>query len=216
MEEKKYVIILGTGSSRVVCPWDTEVWAVNNAYRQWTDKTPGKIFIFHKQDYWVSGDPIYSWEDMNLQLTKGCNEIISLWDNSPLKATPYPYNEIMTYFKTDYFSNSLSWMIAYAIWDGYDIIRLSGCDMLEGGEYQLEKGGMEYWIGRAIGMGREVIIDQPSSLLTTINHAPYGMTDADTDVLAGRKVNVGVGLVNAKTMEVFAKEKAGSVKRKYF
>ena len=203
-----YVIILGTGPSRVNCPWDGEVWAVNNAYEQWTGKKIDKIFVVHKQAYWDKGAPIFNWEEMN----KTGAEIISLWENKGLNAIPYPYYEIKDFFQIDYFSNTFCYMIAYALYKDYKTIRLSGCDMSEYGEVSLEKGGVEFWIGIARGRGAKIVIDEGSMLLKTLTGRPYGTIEADTDVLAGRKANISIGLVDSKSMELINKEKIGSVR----
>ena len=66
-------------------------------------------------------------------------------------------------------------MIVYAIEMGYRKIRFYGVDMALIDEYQTEKGGIEYWLGYARGIGKEVWIAEGSTLLRTVTGKPYGI-----------------------------------------
>jgi len=56
----------------------------------------------------------------------------------------------------------------------YNNLRLYGCDMQEGEEYEYEKGGIEFWLGIAKGVGMGYTISMGSTLLTTYAGMPYG------------------------------------------
>ena len=43
------------------------------------------------------------------------------------------------------------------------------------GEYQLEKGGVEFWVGMAKGLGVKVEISEGSHVCQTITGHPYGV-----------------------------------------
>lgn len=84
-------------------------------------------------------------------------------------AVPYPIEAIKQWcdqakFKA-YFTNSISYMIALAIAEGYKSIAIYGVDMAAEGEYQKERPSVEYWIGLAQAMGIEVILPKESELL---------------------------------------------------
>jgi hypothetical protein len=49
-------------------------------------------------------------------------------------------------------------MVALALYEGFEEIKLFGIDMSVGTEWGIEKPCMEYWIGRAEGMGVELVI----------------------------------------------------------
>jgi hypothetical protein len=72
-----------------------------------------------------------------------------------------------------YFTNSISFMIAYAVYEGlvcghqWDEIHVYGVDMAVGDEYIAQRPSCEYWIGIAEGMGVKVYIPDASDLCKT-------------------------------------------------
>jgi hypothetical protein len=84
----------------------------------------------------------------------------------------YPIVGVMDFFKTDYFSNTVDYAIALAIYKGYKVINLYGVNMSNNTEYVYQKAGVEYWVGRAQGGGIEVNIFGDSS---TILRTKYGL-----------------------------------------
>jgi hypothetical protein len=129
----------------------------------------------------------YNIEQMNTLVDKGI-EIINTHRNKTLKSTVYPMETINKKFKArNFFSNTISYMIAYAlhihtkvkdgriyVHDGFKKIWIYGVDMLTKDEYELEKGGIEYWIGYAQGLGIEVEISPGSAVCKTCTGQPYG------------------------------------------
>jgi hypothetical protein len=86
----------------------------------------------------------------------------------------YPIDEVVAHFNTEFFSNSIPYMIALAIYRGADIIDFHGCHIQpKNDEEPITKNhpGCEYWIGRAEGMGIDVRIHGESTLLSV----PDGM-----------------------------------------
>lgn len=77
----------------------------------------------------------------------------------------YPLNEIVKEFGSAYFTNSISYMIAYAVYKGYKKIELYGVDMSARDEYINQRGSVMYWIGFARAKGVDVFlasgIDKP-------------------------------------------------------
>lgn len=67
--------------------------------------------------------------------------------------TKYPYETICEYFHTNYFSNSLCYMLAYALWKGYGDISLYGFNFILSDEYKDELPGVHFWLGVATSMG---------------------------------------------------------------
>lgn len=65
----------------------------------------------------------------------------------------YPYDEICDHFQTNYFSNSLCYMLAYALWEGYEDISLYGFNFILSDEYRDELPCVHFWLGIACGMG---------------------------------------------------------------
>lgn len=96
----------------------------------------------------------------------------------------YPIEEIVEYFKCEdnksgrYFPNSIAFMIAYAIYLGYERIELYGIDHGGMTEYVMAKAAVEGWLDRAIGMGIEVFVPSMSALFKIKNNYLYGYNGA--------------------------------------
>lgn len=86
----------------------------------------------------------------------------------------YPLKEIVEAFGSDYFSNCIAYMIAYAIWKGFKEIELIGIRQGLLTEYAFHKGSVEFWIGMAVGHGINVKITGDSHLLRTPDWRLYG------------------------------------------
>ncbi|MFA5340316.1 MAG: hypothetical protein WC332_00925 [Clostridia bacterium] len=81
----------------------------------------------------------------------------------------YPINEIIEYFETDYFSNTIDYAIALAIYKGFTEINLYGVNMTARSEYLWQKPSLEFWIGQALGRGIKVKVHGSGSLILRTN-----------------------------------------------
>jgi hypothetical protein len=89
-------------------------------------------------------------------------------------AVKFPLQEILETFSkltgARYFTNSISFMLAYALYEGimtghqWDEIHIYGVDMAVGSEYEVQRASCEYWIGIAEGMGIKMHIPNTSDL----------------------------------------------------
>jgi len=68
----------------------------------------------------------------------------------------YPLKEIVDEFGITYFTNTVCYMIAYAIYIGVEQIDLAGVNQVGKDEYINQKGGVEFWLGFAKGKGLKV------------------------------------------------------------
>jgi len=68
----------------------------------------------------------------------------------------------------DYFTCTASYMIAMAIYEGYEEIHIYGVDMAADTEYASQRPSCEYFIGIAEGKGIKVVIPLDSDLLKTL------------------------------------------------
>jgi len=89
-------------------------------------------------------------------------------------AVPYPITEIKQGFGT-YFTNSISYQIVLAIYEGFKEIHLYGVEMALSGEYGYQRPSVEYFLGLARGMGIKVYLPERCDLLTTV--VLYGYED---------------------------------------
>lgn len=170
----KDVILLAKGETRFLCPFDAEeVWGVNDVgsdpkFKEQRD-TEGNITAPAKKIHRIFRfDPT---PPALLDEMKAIAPITSWQDYADVK---YPIDEITKEFNTEYLSNTISYMIAYAIHTGVKKLRLYGVDAPYGGIYDIERSGIEYWIGRAEGRGMKIIPSAGSHLLRTITGTLYG------------------------------------------
>lgn len=227
--DAKEIIILGMAPSREQCPFDAEVWSVNTGYRQigMLEGHVEKVFLAHFQ----VPDPlddvhIFDWNELNTLVDAGV-EVFNTHRVKGLKSKLYPLKRIANKFECNYFSNTICYMLAYAIDKAtakvdsevyllYPLkLRLYGIDMMqktvEGrGEYTLEKGGIEYWIGYARGLGIKVEISKGSEVCRTHTRHPYGskyinLSKVDPLGLLGRKRRIS----KKRQAEILAKRGIG-------
>jgi len=161
----KDLILLAKGNTRFVCPFDGgEVWGVNDvgSFPEFKGKHIDRIFTFDpRSPDWLEKArvaPIWSWQ--------------------PYADQKYPLKEVMKRFGTSYFTNTISYMLALAVYAKFERIRLYGVDAPYGGIYFMEKSGLEYWIGRAQEAGIEVVPCEGSLMLQTYDGLLYGQRGA--------------------------------------
>jgi hypothetical protein len=154
---------MGKGQSGIICPFDAdEVWGVNNVAGQpeYAGKRFDKTFAFDsglEPDY-IEGmkkySPVVSWQ--------------------PWADIHYPIDEILAEFKTRYFTNTISYMLALAAFLHAKKVSIYGVDVSFGAPYAQENRGVEYWIGRAQQCGVEIWCPDKSHLMRTVYGNLYG------------------------------------------
>lgn len=79
----------------------------------------------------------------------------------------YPLTEVMEHFGMDmpYFTCTAAYMLAHAIYEGYEHIHLHGMyHVADSLEYMHHKPCIEYWTGIAIGRGVKVEMDDQTAI----------------------------------------------------
>ncbi len=208
----KNVIILGTGGSLHFCDFNyrngkklpnSEVWGVNGSYSVY-----GIVPDAHKDKFSMDklfmGDTLFSHEQgtlnfdidvMNKFSEKYKCQMYSLHKmklgKHVLNAKPYPYARIVNYFHTDYFTDSVCYMLAFLLYTHTYLarnpqgivrpelrepvnIRFFGIDMSTNREYSQSKGGVEYWLGMAWALGCTFENTTGSTILMNPCGVPYG------------------------------------------
>lgn len=171
---------------------DMELWGVNDSI--FRDENIDLCFfmdreIFLNYDFSTHegrksfqkevGLPPDAVEEINNSVTKICNErnlplyCTKKFDDIP-SSMAYPIEDIQAYFGTDYFGNSLDYMIALAIYKGFDVIHTFGLNMSQGSKYIYEKPSTTFWLGVALGKGIELHLHgEECNLLTTMDGKTY-------------------------------------------
>jgi len=180
----KEVIILGTGNSAQYCRWDCEVWGVNGAYAFRHRFAPDTKLKFRLDKLFLAdnlfapdGRLNFNIDVMNSLIEEYGTEIISMYPlklgKHKLKYKPYPYANISKHFGSEYFTSTICYMMAYALYKRYDHLRLYGVDMASKQEYVLAKGGVEFWVGYALGLGCTIDIATGSTITMPKEGYPY-------------------------------------------
>ncbi len=186
----KKLAIIGTAPSSInLAPYndpDYELWGLNGVYSmvdfpnitnftRWFDIHSLKcIREVYKTPQYSYGAGYVEW----LQSLSIPVYMQEAYQEMPT-AAKYPKEEILAMFPRRYFTNSISWMIALAIYEGYTDISLYGVDMATSSEYQDQRPSCEYFIGYCEGKGINFYLPEESDLLKT--PFLYGFEDEKKD-----------------------------------
>ena len=178
MKEEYVVNLLGKGQGweKINDITDGEVWGVNDAFLR---TKCDKCFHMHNLDVFGKTEKTASSTRIIVERMKKEKdmEFFTIEEYKPIpNAKIYPLDDIINYFKSNYFSSTIDYMLAYAIYKGATKIRLIGVNMsVMNEEYYSQKPSAEYWIGLAEGRGIEVELNYTnSSLMKTKDGLLYG------------------------------------------
>lgn len=204
--KRKKVAILGFTGTRKMAPYhdpEFEVWGLNDLYRF---KAPDDVQRWDRWFEIHTLKCIKEMAETMLAVNAGREALptaeeyfkaLSSWGkNVPVymiekfKEVPnsvaYPLEEILNEFKpcflredrARYFTNSISYMIALAIYEGFEEIHIYGVDMATNAvdsEYAKQRPSCEFWLGVAVGRGIKIEIPDESDLLKA--RFMYGFED---------------------------------------
>ena len=150
----KTVTILGRGPSWEHCPFEGEIWAAGSCLvtPELCDKRFDRVFIFDnvasKVGIRIADNKV--WEVLVIAKEKG----IPITSTLPYGCGKYPLLDIFKEFGSTYLRNSISYMIALAIYEGYKTIHLYGVDQdealdIQGMPYAYGKAHVTFWLGIA-------------------------------------------------------------------
>jgi hypothetical protein len=135
---------------------DCDIWVFNEALAtDWCKRADG-VFQMHKPVIFRSAtnrnDPKhYEW----LKTQQDCVVfMIDQYEDVP-KSEKYPLMEIFEAFPNAerYFTSSVAYAIALAVYKGYKVIEVYGVEMETQTEYGPQRTGVAYWVGFAAGKG---------------------------------------------------------------
>lgn len=180
--QDKSIILLGSGPKWQDCPFDKPVWAVAKMI---LNKIPLKRvdMLFNMDDVsnMASFDPTspyrvkFSREIFVDAINKSGVPFVTSYSCEPIKnCVQFPLKEIYEKYGIFYFTNTVCFMIAYALYTGVESIDFWGIAQSGMKEYLNERRGVEFWIGIATGLGTKITINGPSSLLKHDKNIVYG------------------------------------------
>lgn len=196
---KEKVAIIGFTPSKANAPWgdpNYEFWGLNALYvhqaeipldrfTRWFDVHEMKAVTEERlTEYRKLPCPVY------------LQEVVPGMPHS----VRFPKDEIEARFGT-YFTNSISWEIAFALLMGFTTIEVYGVDMAQDSEYRGQRPNVEYFLGVARGMGVEVKVAETSDLLHATHQYGYG-TDHGLRAKLKERLTEFNGRENAITEEI--------------
>ena len=179
------VAIVGFADSKVSAPYNDpsfEIWAVNE---MWVDPTVQRwdvLFEIHDLDWIKEGKR----DKRHYEFLKKCQKpifMIDHYEDIP-NSIKFPKDEILEYFDTTYFTNSISFEIALAIYLGFKEIHLYGVNMANDEEYAGQRPSVEFFCGWAKGAGIKLYIPTESDLLKCMY--VYGYEDGELSSMAAK------------------------------
>ena len=176
----KKVCLVGFADSYKLAPFDDpsySIWGLNQLYR-WIPRAD-RWFEMHK-DYVgdeVDGTNYYQW------LKDAPIPIYMLYkDHTIPNSIEYPLNKVVTTLGGRYyFTSTIAYMLALAIYEGFEVIEIDGIDLAADSEYSYQKPNAEYYIGIATERGIRVDVPKTSALLK--QRYLYGYQDKPDDIL---------------------------------
>lgn len=169
--KNNHVAIVGFApSSMGLAPFgnkEIEIWGINELYIVPEATRIDRLFELHSYERFTQKD-----RNPNHLTWLQNNKTIPIYLQKKYKDIPksiaFPFDLIVEKTRTNYFTNSISWLIAFAVISGAKKIELWGIDMARAEEYESQRPSVEYFVGWARGLGIEVLVpDQSDILLTT-------------------------------------------------
>ena len=203
-ERIKKVAVLGFTESWRLAPFGDpswEIWGLNELYMlipRWT-----RWFELHRREIYEADKNRVSDHVERLKAMTVPVYMQQRWEDIP-QSTPYPLDEVIRRFgdpTRPYLTNSISYMIALAMLEGFEEIGVYGVDMAHDTEYSSQRPSCEYYVGYARGMGIKVTIPPQSDLLKAV--FLYGYQDLE-EAAFHAKLRARRDEMNAKLGEIEA------------
>lgn len=176
---KNRVVIVGSNQlTRHLINWeqDADYWLFNEAAARSWAKTVTGVFQLHNPYIWRNRNNVndpghYSW------LQEKHDFPIYMLDQYPdvPSSVKYPLDDVSNKLLSNirrkngdiakYFTSSVAYAIALAIYNGYNEIELAAIEMASGTEYSGQLPGVLLWIGIAAGNGINVILQNETKLM---------------------------------------------------
>lgn len=159
------VIIIGKGNGWEDAPMDGETWGVNGLI---LNRSVKLAFQMHDLDeiYRNFREEIDKVNELDIPvITREKHKLLPT-------AIPFPLDKM----PIKYFTSSIAYMIAYAIYKKATEIEMYGVAMLLKDEYSHQQSCVEFWIGCAVTRGIKVTIHEPTAIECFKNLPLYGYT----------------------------------------
>lgn len=167
---RKKVALVAADPSHRAAPFNDpewEIWSCNSMWRLCRD-AHGDF----RADRWFELHPLSVQTEQEMADIFACPVPIYMLEDRSATIAPnglaYPLEAVLQQFPYRYFTCTFAYQIALALSEGFETIGLFGVELDQGTarERTVEKACVEFWIGVALGMGRQVITPDASRLAT--------------------------------------------------
>ena len=208
------VAIVGFAGTKHLAPYDKpeefEIWGMNDLFEhipRWTRWFDIHDRELHKMDNYNTREgqkpyierlaalncPVYMKEDYDIIPTSIKYPLELITEEYGLPRIENPAE------KSAYFTNSVSFMIALAVYEQFEEIWVYGVDMAVGSEYLEQRPSCEYYLGIAKGKGIPIYLPLESDLLKT--RFIYGYEDEKKDAF-DKKMEASISGMQERQAEI--------------
>lgn len=236
-EKKDKILICGFAGSKKHVPWGDEswwTWGCNDLYA-YTPRVDVTFEIHHILNMGARRNPeheavIRGGGKRGAQYATGNPATpIFMQETNPDYPTviAFPKEKVLQAFGEtpggDYFTNSISWMIALAILELTEVRKVNGQElrvsrpgtelaiygisMAADSEYAVQRPSVEHWVGRAIGCGLKVTVPDDAHILKTATLYGYASSSAlsirlqsDLDDLKNQTIQIQTEIAQAEAV----------------
>ena len=156
--------IIGKGFGWELAPYDVESWGAT----QLNLRRPVNMVV-DMNDY--SNDRWGKDESLEAKISRARAKAFEI---PYIDLSNYPYLEVVESLGTDYFTNTIDFMLALAIFKGKKEINMYGVNMSHETEYASQKPGVDFWCGYAKGRGIKIKVHGNSAIMRSPDDLVYG------------------------------------------
>lgn len=186
--EQKSIVILGTASSRVQAPFEDDsftIWGVSTTASYPDVKRVDKIFELHPRRYWGIPQVTQDLKDFDGQVVMQDH-----YDEIP-NSVAYPREGVRDEYMLSamgghlYCTNTITWMILCALYEGYTDFSLFGVHMAHETEYSYQQPSVSWAVGiihgyMLAGLPYSLTVAEDSELLKA--RYEYGFEEPTQDI----------------------------------
>ena len=192
-QPRKKVVIVGFTPSRAEAPFldpEYEVWCENALFvhndvpraTRWFDLHNPELIDEVRRNFYAQIDIPVFLHDVRADVPGSVKFPKEQLEKFVADLAPGSAN-----MRGDYETNSISWMILLAMWEGFTTIDIYGVNMSQDTEYRHQKANVEYFLGICRGRGIEVNLPPTSDLLAATHQYGYGSDNGLRAALLERK-----------------------------
>jgi len=160
---KKVALVGFASSTRELAPFDDptfEIWGMNQLYRHIPRADRFFDIHYYFEEGNVEGTDHLGW----LRDGKIPVYMTTTHDEYPTSVR-FPIEDAIEVAGVDYFTSTVAFMVALAIREKFEVIKVYGIDLIVGSEYEWQKACVEYLLGIAHGRGIDVGLPERCALL---------------------------------------------------